>query len=145
MLMASEISLNFEPELWSVLSRNDWLQGLLAAHSVLVHVSQALSKRQRHRGPDWSGTKMTEDSIFVHERLAIVGVGQYSRIIATSHHSLDWPSLTCSCPVLMSRRGSDWSRPSRLGLTRLSQSIGLHRHLFLVPVDIDRHRRSTHH
>ncbi|GAA6029496.1 hypothetical protein JCM8097_003708 [Rhodosporidiobolus ruineniae] len=34
----------------------------------------ALSKRQRHRGPDWSGCKMTDDSILVHERLAIVGV-----------------------------------------------------------------------
>lgn len=34
----------------------------------------ALSKRLRHRGPDWSGCKTTEDSILVHERLAIVGV-----------------------------------------------------------------------
>ncbi|GAA5990100.1 hypothetical protein JCM11641_007067 [Rhodosporidiobolus odoratus] len=34
----------------------------------------ALSKRLRHRGPDWSGCKMTDDSILVHERLAIVGV-----------------------------------------------------------------------
>jgi hypothetical protein len=36
----------------------------------------ALSKRLRHRGPDWSGCKMTDDAILVHERLAIVGVGQ---------------------------------------------------------------------
>ncbi|GAA5861654.1 hypothetical protein JCM8547_000695 [Rhodosporidiobolus lusitaniae] len=34
----------------------------------------ALSKRLRHRGPDWSGCKMSDDSILVHERLAIVGV-----------------------------------------------------------------------
>ncbi|GAA5911055.1 hypothetical protein JCM6882_006864 [Rhodosporidiobolus microsporus] len=34
----------------------------------------ALSKRLRHRGPDWSGCKMTENAILVHERLAIVGV-----------------------------------------------------------------------
>ncbi|GAA5947642.1 hypothetical protein JCM10213_002242 [Rhodosporidiobolus nylandii] len=34
----------------------------------------ALSKRLRHRGPDWSGCKMADDSILVHERLAIVGV-----------------------------------------------------------------------
>lgn len=36
----------------------------------------ALSKRLRHRGPDWSGCKMTDDAILVHERLAIVGVGE---------------------------------------------------------------------
>lgn len=41
----------------------------------LLLLHQALSKRLRHRGPDWSGTKMTDDSILVHERLAIVGVG----------------------------------------------------------------------
>ncbi|KAL8280973.1 hypothetical protein RQP46_006652 [Phenoliferia psychrophenolica] len=33
-----------------------------------------LSKRLRHRGPDWSGCFQTCDSIFCHERLAIVGV-----------------------------------------------------------------------
>ncbi|WWC60434.1 asparagine synthase (glutamine-hydrolyzing) [Kwoniella dejecticola CBS 10117] len=34
----------------------------------------ACSKKQRHRGPDWSGCYMTKDTIMVHERLAIVGV-----------------------------------------------------------------------
>ncbi|KAI5480972.1 asparagine synthase (glutamine-hydrolyzing) [Pseudohyphozyma bogoriensis] len=34
----------------------------------------ALSKRLRHRGPDWSGCVMTDDAILCHERLAIVGV-----------------------------------------------------------------------
>lgn len=38
----------------------------------------ALSKRLRHRGPDWSGCHMTKDSILCHERLAIVGVGASS-------------------------------------------------------------------
>lgn len=33
-----------------------------------------LSKRIRHRGPDWSGNVIKNDTIFVHERLAIVGV-----------------------------------------------------------------------
>lgn len=37
----------------------------------------ALSKKLRHRGPDWSGCYMAKDSVFVHERLAIVGVGAY--------------------------------------------------------------------
>ncbi|OCF56544.1 asparagine synthase (glutamine-hydrolyzing) [Kwoniella mangroviensis CBS 10435] len=34
----------------------------------------ACSKKQRHRGPDWSGCYMAKDTIMVHERLAIVGV-----------------------------------------------------------------------
>jgi len=37
----------------------------------------ALSKKQRHRGPDWSGCYMGKDTVMVHERLAIVGVGEY--------------------------------------------------------------------
>lgn len=38
--------------------------------------SQALdmSKKLRHRGPDWSGVYASEKAILVHERLAIVGV-----------------------------------------------------------------------
>ncbi|KAI8851206.1 putative asparagine synthetase [Chytridium lagenaria] len=34
----------------------------------------ALSKKIRHRGPDWSGVKVAGKSILCHERLAIVGV-----------------------------------------------------------------------
>jgi hypothetical protein len=37
-----------------------------------------LSKKLRHRGPDWSGCFMTGNSILVHERLAIVGLGKIS-------------------------------------------------------------------
>ena len=37
----------------------------------------ALSKRLRHRGPDWSGCYVGKDAILVHERLAIVGVGEH--------------------------------------------------------------------
>jgi asparagine synthase (glutamine-hydrolysing) len=33
-----------------------------------------LSRRMRHRGPDWSGIHADERAILVHERLAIVGV-----------------------------------------------------------------------
>ena len=33
-----------------------------------------LSRRKRHRGPDWSGVYADERAILVHERLAIVGV-----------------------------------------------------------------------
>ena len=55
--------------------------GILAVHG-LDNASNsrahfiALSKRQRHRGPDWSGCYVGQNSILVHERLAIVGVGQ---------------------------------------------------------------------
>lgn len=56
--------------------------GIFAAHAVGSNVevgafrarAVALSKRLRHRGPDWSGCIMTDDSILCHERLAIVGV-----------------------------------------------------------------------
>ena len=33
-----------------------------------------LSRRQRHRGPDWSGVFACESAILAHERLAIVDV-----------------------------------------------------------------------
>ena len=38
--------------------------------------SQAIemSKKLRHRGPDWSGVYASDNAILVHERLAIVGV-----------------------------------------------------------------------
>jgi asparagine synthase (glutamine-hydrolysing) len=40
----------------------------------------ALSKKLRHRGPDWSGCYQTDDTIMCHERLAIVGVGECSTV-----------------------------------------------------------------
>ena len=55
--------------------------GILAVHGLDKTSNHrahfiALSKRQRHRGPDWSGCYVGQNSILVHERLAIVGVGQ---------------------------------------------------------------------
>ena len=55
--------------------------GILAVHG-LEKPSQdrarfiAQSKKLRHRGPDWSGCYVGQKSILVHERLAIVGVGE---------------------------------------------------------------------
>jgi hypothetical protein len=54
--------------------------GILAVHGLEKPSNDrahfiALSKRQRHRGPDWSGCYVGQKSILVHERLAIVGVG----------------------------------------------------------------------
>ncbi|KAF8580888.1 glutamine-hydrolyzing asparagine synthase [Ramaria rubella] len=53
--------------------------GILALHglenpSALRSKAIALSKRLRHRGPDWSGCYVGQRSVLVHERLAIVGV-----------------------------------------------------------------------
>ncbi|KAJ1657184.1 asparagine synthetase [Dispira simplex] len=43
-----------------------------------------MSKRLRHRGPDWSGCEVRGQSILCHERLAIVGVDSGAQPI-TSH------------------------------------------------------------
>ncbi|KAF9005574.1 asparagine synthase-domain-containing protein [Cyathus striatus] len=53
--------------------------GILAVHGLDKPAADrprfiALSKRLRHRGPDWSGCYVGKQSILVHERLAIVGV-----------------------------------------------------------------------
>jgi asparagine synthase (glutamine-hydrolysing) len=44
----------------------------------------ALSKKQRHRGPDWSGCYVGQEAVFVHERLAIVGVGECKSFIVSA-------------------------------------------------------------
>lgn len=55
--------------------------GILAVHGLEKPSNDrahfiALSKRLRHRGPDWSGCFVGQDCVLVHERLAIVGVGE---------------------------------------------------------------------
>lgn len=54
--------------------------GILAVHGIENPPAErtrflALSKRLRHRGPDWSGCFVGKEGILLHERLAIVGVG----------------------------------------------------------------------
>jgi len=55
--------------------------GIFAAHGI-ENPSQdrarfiACSKKLRHRGPDWSGCFVGKEGVLVHERLAIVGVGE---------------------------------------------------------------------
>ena len=34
-----------------------------------------MGKQVKHRGPDWSGNHIANNTILVHERLSIVGVG----------------------------------------------------------------------
>ncbi|KAF9052953.1 asparagine synthase [Panaeolus papilionaceus] len=53
--------------------------GILAVHGLQKPANDrarfiACSKRQRHRGPDWSGCYVGQQTVMVHERLAIVGV-----------------------------------------------------------------------
>ncbi|KAG6890464.1 asparagine synthetase [Termitomyces sp. T32_za158] len=53
--------------------------GIFAIHGLEKPAAErahfiALSKRLRHRGPDWSGCYVGKESVLVHERLAIVGV-----------------------------------------------------------------------
>lgn len=55
--------------------------GILAVHGLEKPSNDrarfiALSGRLRHRGPDWSGCYVGRDCILVHERLAIVGIGE---------------------------------------------------------------------
>ena len=61
--------------------------GILAVHGLEKPSNDrarfiALSKRLRHRGPDWSGCFVGQDCVLVHERLAIVGVGELVRRIS---------------------------------------------------------------
>ncbi|KAG2211918.1 asparagine synthase [Mucor mucedo] len=47
-----------------------------------------LSKKIRHRGPDWSGCYTTKNHILCHERLAIVGVGSGAQPIVSDDEDL---------------------------------------------------------
>ncbi|ORZ34052.1 hypothetical protein BCR44DRAFT_1486191 [Catenaria anguillulae PL171] len=47
-----------------------------------------LSKKIRHRGPDWSGIKVVGRNFFCHERLAIVGLGSGAQPLATADESI---------------------------------------------------------
>ncbi|ORY37949.1 glutamine-hydrolyzing asparagine synthase [Rhizoclosmatium globosum] len=48
----------------------------------------ALSKRIRHRGPDWSGVKQHKNNILCHERLAIVGVDSGAQPLTNEDDSI---------------------------------------------------------
>ena len=42
-----------------------------------------MGKQVKHRGPDWSGNHIANNTILVHERLSIVGVGECWKYIHT--------------------------------------------------------------
>ena len=57
--------------------------GIVAAHGLEKPAADrsrliACSKKIRHRGPDWSGCYVGQQTVLVHERLAIVGVVYHS-------------------------------------------------------------------
>ncbi|KAJ1673134.1 asparagine synthetase, partial [Spiromyces aspiralis] len=47
-----------------------------------------LSKKLRHRGPDWSGCIVADNHIFCHERLAIVGVDSGAQPLTNEDESV---------------------------------------------------------
>lgn len=46
-----------------------------------------MGKQVKHRGPDWSGNHIANNTILVHERLSIVGVGTSSRKPFLNHQA----------------------------------------------------------
>ncbi|KAF9246211.1 hypothetical protein BU15DRAFT_39733 [Melanogaster broomeanus] len=62
--------------------------GILAVHGLDKPIADrarvlGMSKRLRHRGPDWSGCYVGKDTILCHERLAIVGVDTGAQPLAS--------------------------------------------------------------
>lgn len=47
-----------------------------------------LSKKLRHRGPDWSGVIISNDTILCHERLSIVGVDSGAQPLVNEDKSI---------------------------------------------------------
>ncbi|KAJ2608082.1 asparagine synthetase, partial [Coemansia sp. RSA 1694] len=47
-----------------------------------------LSKKLRHRGPDWSGCIVADNNIVCHERLAIVGVDTGAQPLTNADESI---------------------------------------------------------
>jgi len=60
--------------------------GIFACHKCFKPIVEfkatalQLSKAIRHRGPDWSGNVVKNNTILCHERLAVVGVGKDSPV-----------------------------------------------------------------
>jgi asparagine synthase (glutamine-hydrolysing) len=50
-----------------------------------------MSKRLRHRGPDWSGMYCSEKAILAHERLSIVDVASGRQPLYSMTESWCWP------------------------------------------------------
>ena len=98
--------------------------GILAVHGLekpssdRAHVL-ALSRRLRHRGPDWSGCFVGQDCVLTHERLAIVGVGQYLITLYPFLHST-CPRVRCSAPHKPGRQNHPYCQRRDLQSRRLA-------------------------
>lgn len=46
-----------------------------------------MGKQVKHRGPDWSGNHIANNTILVHERLSIVGVGKKKIPLAVNNNT----------------------------------------------------------
>lgn len=59
-------------------------------------VALEMSKKLRHRGPDWSGIYSSEKAILAHERLAIVGLNSGAQPLYSQIRSLSLPLMVKS-------------------------------------------------
>ncbi|QOC21719.1 asparagine synthase B [Wenzhouxiangella sp. AB-CW3] len=74
------------------------------------------SRRQRHRGPDWSGIYVNDRAILVHERLAIVDIDSgaqplfspdRNRVLGVNGEIYNHRELRAECPDYDFQTGSD--------------------------------------
>jgi asparagine synthase (glutamine-hydrolysing) len=74
------------------------------------------SRRQRHRGPDWSGIYVHDRAIIVHERLAIVDIESGAQplispdgqqVLGVNGEIYNHRELRAECPDYEFRTGSD--------------------------------------
>ena len=64
-----------------------------STNSLRIQVLE-MSRKIRHRGPDWSGIYSSEKAILAHERLSIVdpAIGETTSYLALIDKSLDFSS-----------------------------------------------------
>jgi asparagine synthase (glutamine-hydrolysing) len=79
--------------------------GIFACHKCFKPVTEfkatalQLSKGIRHRGPDWSGNVIKNNTILCHERLAIVGVGKHTPV-TVRFHMVTWGVDSGAQPII---------------------------------------------
>ena len=84
--------------------------------AALRDLALQLSRKQRHRGPDWSGIYATDKAILAHERLAIVDFDNgaqplfspdRSRVLCVNGEIYNHQELRRTCPGYAFQTGSD--------------------------------------
>ena len=56
--------------------------------------SLSMSKKIRHRGPDWSGIYTSEHAVLAHERLSIVDIKSGKQPLLSSDDTVSYTHLT---------------------------------------------------